>query len=81
MLNVTLSVVCSPKSTAVAATPLVVNATSPCAAEAIDEPETIPAPKVAMFPELYTIPCPVVNVTVLSVTVVVIELSPVNVKV
>lgn len=43
LTNSTLSSVLSPKSTAVAATPFVVSATAPCAAEAMDEPETIPA--------------------------------------
>ena len=43
--NVGVSVVCNPKSTAEAATPFVVSATSPCAELAIDEPLTVPTGK------------------------------------
>ena len=42
--NCTLSSVLSPKSTADAATPLVVNATSPCAPDDKEEPEINPCP-------------------------------------
>ena len=46
--NLTSSSVFKPKSTAVAASPLVVRVTSPCADDAIDDAETIPAPNAAI---------------------------------